>query len=149
MNKRVVILNSEDWEGLFIDGKLVDEGHSLTDGNHPIIYWGKIFQKYKFTEDEIFISEVSKFDDELLYSTGCFPKNLSELKTKYVDDIKFKFTGSVVNPKYWVIFEDEKYLIESVNETEAIEKTIVLLKEKFNLNYKIGDINFIWGGETI
>ena len=50
----VLILNSEegDWEGLFIDGELIDQGHTLGEGNSATYLLEKA-EEYKFTSKDI------------------------------------------------------------------------------------------------
>ncbi len=64
MNK-LLILTADDWEGLFIDGKLVTEGHSI-----PL---------YEFCEVLGIKVDFKEVDDEYMCEMGSFPQNLDEI----------------------------------------------------------------------
>lgn len=81
---RVLVLSTQsgDWEGLFVDGVLISEGHHLGEGK-PAEFWIDMSKKYSFESKDITRHEVTDEDDDLLDRWGSFPKNLSELKGKY------------------------------------------------------------------
>ena len=83
MNK-VIILNSQngDWEGLFVNGELVDEGHVLGEGYNKQ-YMMELPEKYKVKASDIKFKEVNDEDENYLYDYGSFPKTLKELKGNY------------------------------------------------------------------
>ncbi len=71
-----------DWEGLFIDGELVTEGHNIGEGS-PEIFWLDIASKYKIISADLMVKELIELDDEELAEIGTFPKSLSMLKGDY------------------------------------------------------------------
>lgn len=81
---KVLILQSQsgDWEGLFIDDVLVDEGHSLGEGT-PRHYWISKAVEYKFGIEDIVEKEVNDKDELYLYKYGSFPNNINELDGNY------------------------------------------------------------------
>jgi hypothetical protein len=81
--KRVVILNTQegDWEGLFVDGSLINEGHHLGEGD--TLFLLKQAEKLDFKSSDIVISTLTNDDSEYVESYGNFPQNLSELKGDY------------------------------------------------------------------
>jgi len=81
---KVLILNSEDgdWEGLFIDGKLIDQGHTLGEGNAATYLLEKP-EEYNFSSKNIESCCVTQEDDEYLMKFGGFPSQLSKLKGEY------------------------------------------------------------------
>jgi len=83
-NTKVLILTTQngDWEGLFINGELISEGHELGDGD--ILFILKMAEEYSFKSSDVVIEEVNDEDDEWLSNNGNFPENLSELKGKYI-----------------------------------------------------------------
>lgn len=85
MDKKVLILSSQsgDWEGLFIDGNLIDEGHKLGGSSHPSVYWLDMSELHKFKSDDLNFKEVTDEDEEYLCNCGSFPINLNELKGDY------------------------------------------------------------------
>jgi hypothetical protein len=80
---KVVVLSSQsgDWEGLFIDGVLIDEGHELGDGYR--FYWMQKSEQYGFKWVDISDEIVNDEDEEYLCDIGNFPKFLHDLKGNY------------------------------------------------------------------
>jgi len=87
MVKRVVILSSQegDWEGFFLDGKLIDEGHKLGEGRSST-YLMEQGEKYGFRSVDIIHSEVNNIDEEMLSRRGSFFQTLDELNGVYNND---------------------------------------------------------------
>lgn len=87
MKKRAVILSSQegDWEGLFVDGKCIDQGHHLGGGNESKskLFMVEQAEKYNFKLNDIAYSDVTNEDEEMLQSGGWFPETLSELSGVY------------------------------------------------------------------
>lgn len=82
-NKAVLLKSQDgDWEGLFINGKLYDEGHKLGEGDY-VRFWLGISQKFNIGPKDIIISEANNFDDEELQEVGGFPDLLCELTGNY------------------------------------------------------------------
>lgn len=81
---KLLVLSSQsgDWEGLFVDGVLRDEGHTLGEGDSKR-YWIGIALEYNIDPEELITKEVVDADEEYLYAYGRFPKELSQLKGKY------------------------------------------------------------------
>lgn len=82
---RVVILTADDWEGLFVDGRLIDQSHKLGDGDHRLFLL-KMAEQYSFTSKDIvvkYIDESNEEDYNFLEDFGRFPELLSELKGNY------------------------------------------------------------------
>jgi len=81
---KVHILSSQDgdWEGLFVDGKLVSEGHVLGEGNSQM-FMLEMAEKYGFKGDDVLSLEVNDSDDEMLQTTGGFPDKLKDLSGNY------------------------------------------------------------------
>ena len=86
MKKRVVILSTQsgDWEGLYIDGKLIDEGHVLGEGNHRL-YMVEQSEIYNFKLNDIVYEEINDDDDMEMNDSGRFPEFLSDLIGSYGD----------------------------------------------------------------
>ena len=82
--KRVVILSSQegDWEVLYIDGKSVEQGHTLGEGDSQLFLLRKA-KEFDFTIDDVFTDTVNDEDEEYLPSGGWFPEELSSLKGEY------------------------------------------------------------------
>lgn len=81
----VIMLSSleGDWEGLFIDGKLISQEHHLGEGR-PQRFWLDIATKYGVSGDDLKRMEVTDEDNEDLCDRGDFPSTLAELKGDYL-----------------------------------------------------------------
>ena len=82
MNKAILI-QADDWEGLFINGRLVEEGHTLHEGNSRVKYFSQLSKDYDFNLDEMKELWITDEDDEILYQYGSFPLTLDELHGDY------------------------------------------------------------------
>lgn len=82
--KKVLILSSQegDWEGMFIDGVLIEEDHELGEGDSKI-YLLRASEKYGFTSKDVKCKSVTDEDEEYLKDNGQFPPTLGELNGKY------------------------------------------------------------------
>ena len=80
----VLILNSQsgDWEGLFINGNLIDEGHTLGEGGSRTYLLEKS-EEYNFTSKDVREKYVSDEDESYLMKFGSFPSEVSELTGDY------------------------------------------------------------------
>jgi hypothetical protein len=85
MNKAILI-NADDWEGLFINGELKEEGHTLNQGNERIKYFFKLAEQYDFDLKGLQYASVNDDGEEYLDDWGSFPKSLSEFEGKYEID---------------------------------------------------------------
>lgn len=79
--KRVVILQADNWEACYVDGKCIEQHHSLGEGDGLLAFLQENAKEYNFTLDDI--EEVWWNEEEdgnnILEEIGCFPENLSEL----------------------------------------------------------------------
>lgn len=83
MNNKAILLQVEDWEGLYINGELVEEGHTLNQGNSRVKYFIKLAKKYKFNLEDMEELYCTEEDEELVMDCGNFPKNINDLKGIY------------------------------------------------------------------
>ena len=81
MEVRILSTQSGDWEGLFINGELVREGHTLEEGDRTFML--EMSDKYGFRLSDVESFEITDEDDKLLYEYGCFPKTITELSGQY------------------------------------------------------------------
>lgn len=80
---KVLILKSEDgYEALYIDGKLIDEGEELGEGESQL-YMLKQSEKYGFKYADVKTKYLTKKDDEYTSEVGSFPSIIEELNGKY------------------------------------------------------------------
>ena len=82
MNKAILLI-SEDWEGLFINGKLIEEGHTLNEGLSRIKYFVGLAKKYNFDLAKMKEIELCEKDEQYLCDYGSFPNNIEELNGSY------------------------------------------------------------------
>lgn len=73
---KVLILSSQngDWEGLFINEKLIDQGHVLGEGDSKL-YMLKAGEKYGFTSKDVVFKETTDEDESYLEDCGSFDEN--------------------------------------------------------------------------
>lgn len=79
MNKAILI-GSDDWDGLYVNGELVEEGHSLNQGYNRINYFTKLAKRYNFNLDELESGYVTPEYEEELEDIGSFPIDITEVK---------------------------------------------------------------------
>ena len=82
MNKATLI-NGEEWEGLFINGKLVEEKEVLNEGNDRVKYFLELAKKYEFNLEEMNEYWVNDKGDTFLNDYGCFPEKLYDFQGMY------------------------------------------------------------------
>lgn len=82
---RGILIGSQegDWEALFIDGKLIDQGHSLGEGT-PAKFWLDIAHDHKLRATDLYSCEVDDEDEEQLQQYGLFPQEFNV--EKYITD---------------------------------------------------------------
>ena len=78
----VIILTTDDWEGFYIDGKLVDEGHVLGEGDN-FFFLLRMSEKFGFTSKDIgnYIVDDDELDD-YLHRNGSLPYDIVNLPGK-------------------------------------------------------------------
>jgi hypothetical protein len=82
MEVLILKTKSGDWESMYIDGKMVADGHELGEGNN-FYFLLEMSEKYGFKRKDIRESELNDYDDEYTSDIGCMPKELSSLTGKY------------------------------------------------------------------
>jgi len=82
MNK-AILLKSDDWEGLYVNGELVQEGHTLNQGYSRIQHFIKLSKMYNFKLEDM--KEISLNYEDVLKTEyeGNFPQNISGFICKY------------------------------------------------------------------
>jgi len=65
-NKKLVIISGDDWEGIYIDGKLIDEGHSID--------WRFVLKVLGYNISGTYI------EDEEFWEIGNLPDKLEDLE---------------------------------------------------------------------
>lgn len=76
-----LLLSSQDgdWEGFFVNGDLIKEGHALRDPK----FWLDMGKRFNLDGCDLRIDELNDDDDGLLMDNGNFPAKLSGLKGVY------------------------------------------------------------------
>jgi hypothetical protein len=85
MSKAIILL-AEDWEGLYVDGMLVSQGHSINEGESRIKYILRMSKIYGFDIAglrEVFLSDA---DIALVEEIGVFPEFINEFNNNYEGD---------------------------------------------------------------
>lgn len=83
MNKAVLI-QSYDWETLYINGKAVLQGHTLNEGYDRGLFFNRLSKEYNFNLDDLKIGFVSDEYDNRSQLVGSFDNNLEDVEFKYV-----------------------------------------------------------------
>jgi hypothetical protein len=75
-----IIVNADDWQGFFYNGKLIDEAHTLGDGYGNLWFLKKMAKKYNFNISDVVEAYVTDDFEDYLYDHGCFPDKLSDVQ---------------------------------------------------------------------
>lgn len=85
MNNHAILIRSDDWEGLFVRGKLAEEGHTLNQGYNKVRYFQKLAKQYKFNLEEMQTGYVTESYERVLEDEGGFPKMLYDVSYEVMD----------------------------------------------------------------
>jgi hypothetical protein len=79
MNRRVVFIQVDDWYGLYVDGKLIDEGHIIN-----AMEMLEIAEKNAFTYSDVICRYLESNDKnyDIIEQSGRMPKELSAFTFK-------------------------------------------------------------------
>lgn len=82
MNKAILI-QADDWEGLFINGCLVDEGHTLNEGEERAVYFSKLADEHYFQVKNMESGYVTDdYYDNKLSVHGSFDADIKDVDFK-------------------------------------------------------------------
>ncbi len=85
MSKKAIIISSDaDWEGLFVDGVLVEEGHTLNEGTERVLYFVNLAEEHGFELEDLEIGYINDEYDKVLETEGCYHSNLSDVPHKHI-----------------------------------------------------------------
>ena len=82
MNK-AILLKSDDWEGLYVNGELAEEGHTLNQGYSRIQHFIKLSKMHNFNLEDMKEVDLNQEDIEKTEDYGSFPDNISDFICKY------------------------------------------------------------------
>jgi len=82
MNK-AILLKSDGWEGLYVNGELKEEGHTLNQGYSRVQHFIKLAKMYNFNLEDMKEEYLNKEDEEKTEDYGSFPEYLSDFICKY------------------------------------------------------------------
>lgn len=84
MKPRMRLLSSQcgDWEGLYLDGVLIEEGHQIGEGSFRE-FWLDLARDHDVSSEDLVIFEVDDVDDRFLYKHGTFPNDINKLHGEY------------------------------------------------------------------
>ena len=85
MNNHAILIGADDWEGLFVCGQLVEEGHTLNQGYNRVRYFQKLAKQYGFKLEEMQAGYVTESYEKTLEDTGGFPKMLYDVSYEVLD----------------------------------------------------------------
>lgn len=75
-----IIIKADDWEGLFINGKLVEENHTLNQGHSRRKYLLSICSKYGLKMEEILEGYVTDDYYDKMEDTGGFDADINDVE---------------------------------------------------------------------
>jgi len=81
-----LIIKGEDWEGLFINGKKVDENRRLEQGQDRILYIRKQSKKFDFDIYKLKFGITTEEYDDYLYSVGEFHEDLNDIQYNLMEE---------------------------------------------------------------
>ena len=70
---RAIILKSEDWEGLYVDKVLIEEGHTIEEGNDRAIVFANLAKVYNFDLSEMKEVRADSDLEEMVQEQGNMP----------------------------------------------------------------------------
>jgi hypothetical protein len=79
MNK-AILLKADDWEGLYINGTLVTEGHTLNEGNDRSRFFANLAETLNFKLLDMETAQIDPKYEEELSIIGSLPCNLVDIK---------------------------------------------------------------------
>lgn len=83
--KRAVLLTTDDWEGLYLDGKLIDQGHTIEEGDS--LYYLKLAERYNLNSSDFYMEHLEDCpDSEMVLNIGGFPDKLNDLQGNYGEE---------------------------------------------------------------
>lgn len=82
--KKAILLRTRDgdWEGLYINGVLIDQGHRMGEGS-PEDFWLDISAEYSINSSHLIIKELTEEDDAKCNDSGVLPTHISHLQGNY------------------------------------------------------------------
>ena len=75
-----ILLKGDDYEGLFVNGKLVQEGETLNEGHERIFYFLELAESHEFNLKDMKLGEVSEAYNEKMKEKGGFDFYLSDVE---------------------------------------------------------------------
>lgn len=79
----VKVIKADDWEGLYINGKLIDEGHTLNEGDERVLYFADLAKRCNFDLSHIKFYWIDDEDEQHLENLGNFPEDIDKLIGDY------------------------------------------------------------------
>jgi hypothetical protein len=81
--KQAILLQADDWEMLYINGELKEEGHTLNEGASRTKYFLDLAKKYDFDLAEMKETTMSEEDERELDACGSGNSFLKDYKSSY------------------------------------------------------------------
>ena len=77
---KVILIGTQsgDWEGLYINGKLVEQGHNID--RMDLLHYA---DQFKFIAADVTLPDLNDEDEETTMACGCLPNLLTDLKGNY------------------------------------------------------------------
>lgn len=83
---KAVLIKSNDWEGLYVENKLVCEGHidEMNEGQERALFFAEKADSNYFELKDMVVQYLEDEDIKITENNGGFPDDISYFKGKYV-----------------------------------------------------------------
>ena len=81
MNVLILSSQSGDWEGLFVNGTLIEESYELGKGDQ--LFMLGMAEDFGFKLKDVYLRTLLDVDERMLQLQGCFPDSINKFKADY------------------------------------------------------------------
>jgi len=78
---KAVLINADDWEGLYINGILKEEGHTLNEGRERITHFLELAKQHDFELGKLGFYDLDSDAIAQVEEDGSLPNKLSDIIT--------------------------------------------------------------------
>jgi hypothetical protein len=78
-----ILLQCEDWEGLYINDRLVKEGHTLNEGTNRLKFFAQLSRDCDFDLNYLKVLYLCEDDEKLVMDIGNMPNHIAEFNNDY------------------------------------------------------------------
>lgn len=142
LTKRATIIQSDNWEALYIDGELITQHNQINFNEDRGLFFLKLNEKYNLNSDDFKILVSNSKLSEYLKSSHKFPKKWIEvlrLTGNYAPITKNR--AVIIYTDTWeILFVDEEFVKQCHKLNSLDDLYFLMIAEKYNLKYNDFDI---------